>query len=455
MKYHIASVFLMLGFVLLFWGSTSTFESTFQTSQQVDGPDSIDYQMDYLQPSITPVASTQMRIDYKGVLIVCEVVPIEVNPENEWRRVPWTGGINQQPQARVFQVYEVPVYRPDRDRVVFKITLKNKQDRVLKLVEAPIVMMIDGNQYELPEDVYVEWNNAMVIKGFQKEYTLQGPTFEQLQEARKIYLSINDVPVEYDQAGTVLEKKNFEWNFDCGVTQVQREIRLPVTYEPRKLQYSATWQGWEVVVQTEPSFLPVFGYDPELGDYRPFPNKTSSKEPNKYMAYNKETKIFYPIRIEYRGRMYDIYPMEGENLREQSMKVEVDFSQSPPTLKGGVWGIRPEDFPKKKANPDQTMISDYSVYEKALIGTWIYRTSEGRISMVTYSADHTFSTRFNGIDYLSGEWAVSKNVVSGTYTSVLSEKKSEFENTIVYFRQDEFQLIDGGTKKALTCYRTE
>lgn len=523
MKQHLLSLIALFFIGILFWGSSGskTFTETLDSYESISRPKTTQHQVDYQVPSVTPSPGVEMNIEYKGVLIRCEIIPIQVTTQEKIQEIAVPVEASQYPQLDMFQIKKIPTYSTSRNNLLFKITLTNRQDRVLKLVDAPIVMLIDGDQYQLSEEVYVDWNNAMVIKGFTKEFTLMGPAFDRLTTVQKIYLSINDVPVEYDKAGNVLEKKNFDWTFDCETRRVQKSITIPLTYETRsakrescnvcsgngslstscavcggdgkvgdnnqtacfscggdgkkskactscnsqgfhyrpqspeqRIESSVTWNGWEVEVDSKPERLQVYGYKPKIGQYQAFGRMSNSGEEYQYWATATNANQIFPLKINYGGKMYSFYPFSGEDLAQRSYKVEIDFTQNPPAIKDGFWGLAPEDIPVEKEIPDRTEV-DNADWQNELPGVWVYSGIGGNRMLAIYE-EETVKFYAQGIEWSGGTWEIQGDEIVYTLTSKTGGSGVEQRrSSITDFKKDVFISVDGKTGLRLTMYRAE
>lgn len=186
----------------------------------------------YSVPIITPTSQTKQKQTKGGVVVSCEVVPFVIeNAMTETESVSYA-----RPNNTAFDVYEIakiPSIKISPNEVNFIIRIRNNQDRVLKLVDVPIVYIADGIQYSIPEGFLKDWNNSLVVKGFEKEFPIIGPNTASLMNTKVLYISVNDVPISYDKAGNVTQKENFEWFFDCTLKQQSVTGQLSYTYEER------------------------------------------------------------------------------------------------------------------------------------------------------------------------------------------------------------------------------
>lgn len=163
-----------------------------------------------------------------GVSVFCELVPFDIErTEHQERNITYS----DVPGYDIYEVAKEPVYIINPDEPQFKIRVKNNQDRVLKLIDVPIILIVDGIQTSIPTDHLIEWQSALIVKGFEKEFMLLGPELGTLLNAKVIYIAIHDVPVLYDQAGNVSRKENFEWTFYLKKDEVPKQDKIVYAYE--------------------------------------------------------------------------------------------------------------------------------------------------------------------------------------------------------------------------------
>lgn len=238
MKKQLITVLALGASALLFWASNSTsrISKTYETRQEIERPTTsgATHPVRYEVPVIEPEAGTPQRQSKGGVEVWCEVAPPQISKTTRTERRPvYVSKSEYDSHLDVFRVASYPEYQLDFVQAQFKITVFNKQDRVLKLIDVPVVMLIDGDQFQISDENYVTWRNAMIVKGFNKEIFLPGPDLERVRTAKSIYVSVNDVPISYDKAGNVIEKQNFEWRFSARVEQRTENVPITYTYETR------------------------------------------------------------------------------------------------------------------------------------------------------------------------------------------------------------------------------
>jgi hypothetical protein len=106
----------------------------------------------------------------------------------------------------------------------------------LKLVDVPIILIVDGTQTSIPDDALVGWKAALIVKGFEKEFSINGPTVSQLLESNVLYIAVHDVPILYDQAGNITRKDNFEWTFQIKKEEVSKNDKILYSYDKEPVE---------------------------------------------------------------------------------------------------------------------------------------------------------------------------------------------------------------------------
>ncbi len=178
-------------------------------------------------PKVELLPGTKQLLVKEGVTISCEVVPFSAK-RTEAKKTSITYADPNTPGFDVYETVATPVYSIKPDECQFKIRIKNNQDRVLKLIEMPIVLIVEGVQTSIQEKRLVEWKAALVIPGFEKEFEINVP--KPKEETKSMYIGVYDVPILYDQAGNIKQKENFEWTFQLTKQEISRQDRIVYTY---------------------------------------------------------------------------------------------------------------------------------------------------------------------------------------------------------------------------------
>jgi hypothetical protein len=235
---HLSSFGVLFVSIMLFVGSSSTKDLsyndiTYKNPRQNAGLR--DTTISYELPVIKPDKQTKQVQNKGGVTVTCEVNEFSVDKTFKTdRKATFADG--NSPNSDVFETIKRPSVFVNPDNITFKITVKNNQDRTLKLIEVPIVLIVDGVQYTIPNDYLIDWKNALIVKGFSKEYFVKGPQTSTLKNAKVIYLSINDIPTSLDKAGNILSKDNFEWYFECSLENKSTIEKNEYSYETTPIE---------------------------------------------------------------------------------------------------------------------------------------------------------------------------------------------------------------------------
>ncbi len=205
-------------------------QKTYQNTQKSDET----VQVQYTLPVVKPAAKTTQEQTKGGVTISVEVLSFSAHlMEEEEENVAYK--IPAQADYDVFEIRKTPYYRVSPENIRFKIRIRNREDVPLKLSEVGFALIIDGTQWSFPSTHLEEWNKGLILSGFEKEYFVDGPQLDGLVNAQVVYLFLNGVPVSYDKAGNVTEKKNFEWFFECSSTEVTKEEEVHYEYVSRPI----------------------------------------------------------------------------------------------------------------------------------------------------------------------------------------------------------------------------
>jgi hypothetical protein len=228
---HLYSLLTLVFFAFLFYASTEVhrIQST-QIQYEQTQKQAFHTTLSYNLPVITLAPQTQQTQKKDGVTISCSITPFQLDSSIHRSAPTLTYADPDNPDFDVYETENRPTYTVIPDAVEFSITVKNSQDRIIKLNEVAVVSVVDGIQYSLSRADMEEWNGGLVVKGFDKSYAVHGPKLSTLGNAKVIYLSVNDVPVLYDSAGNVKKKENFEWFFQVGATPVVKDAVVSYDY---------------------------------------------------------------------------------------------------------------------------------------------------------------------------------------------------------------------------------
>jgi hypothetical protein len=230
-KRHIYTALILFLFAVLLFACTevkhiSTTETTYTNTHKQSGNVDVSYKL----PLIKPTGKTEQSQTKGGVIITAEIVPFTATV-NYKRESNITYADPDQPGYDVYEVSNTPYYIVAPNNIQFRIRIRNNEQVPLKLSEVGFALIIDGVQWSFPQGYLDEWNKGLILTGFDKEYTINGPDLSGLYNAQVVYLFLNGVPTSYDDAGNIKKKDNFEWYFECKTQEVQKQEQKTYTYE--------------------------------------------------------------------------------------------------------------------------------------------------------------------------------------------------------------------------------
>jgi len=130
--------------------------------------------------------------------------------------------------------------------VKFKISIRNNGERILKLRDVALTVISDGKAIATPGQNTLEWKTGMILKNDEYSFVIDGPSKFLINETKLLGITIYDVPTQYDLAGTVTRKDNFEWFYkiDENVTHTFLDsITFKYSYIPVRKEYCNKCNG--------------------------------------------------------------------------------------------------------------------------------------------------------------------------------------------------------------------
>lgn len=235
-KKHIFSAITLAAFALLFWASAaqkpivriSSTDVLYEEVSRNTAP--TPYEVTYEIPALKAVEQTKQDQVKGGVTVSCEVTPFEAVKTMYEEKETVTADPNK-PGYDIFKVGTKARYEVKPDEVWFNIRIKNNQDRILKLKDVAIVMLVDGVAYNIPDEAKQDWVGGMLVKGFEKTQRIRGPKISGLATDKIVYVSVNDVPTAYNAAGDVTKKENFEWYYQVAREKVKKQEVIEYSYQ--------------------------------------------------------------------------------------------------------------------------------------------------------------------------------------------------------------------------------
>jgi len=221
----------LIVFTLLFWASAgvkslSTTEKTYADTHKKSDSITISYKL----PIIIPTGKTTQSQTKGGVIITAEIIPFSATLSNKKEKTI-TYADPDKPGYDVYEVVNAPEFKVSPDNIQFNIRIRNNEQVPLKLSEVGFALIIDGVQWSFPQGYLDDWNKGLILTGFDKEYTINGPDLSGLYSAQVVYLFLNGVPISYDEAGNIKKKDNFQWYFECKTEEVKKKELRNYTYE--------------------------------------------------------------------------------------------------------------------------------------------------------------------------------------------------------------------------------
>lgn len=220
------------GLSMLFAGcdTVQRLHTTQRTYVDTQKHSAVDTTISFTLPSVKPAAKTTHSVTKGGVTISTEIIPFTLERLNKESRTI-TYADPGKPGYDVYEVANTPHYKVTPEDINFKIRIRNNESVPLKLSEIGFALIVDGTQWSFPTGYLDDWNKGIILTGFEKDYLVKGPQLAGLNNAKVVYIFLNGVPTEYDQAGVVKKKDNFEWYFECRSEQIQKQDQINYTYQ--------------------------------------------------------------------------------------------------------------------------------------------------------------------------------------------------------------------------------
>ncbi len=228
------SFVLIIVFAVLFQacgvGKHTIIEKKYQDIRKKDKDITVSYKL----PVIKTTGGTTQQQTKGGVTISVEIVPFKAtrnvnrNEKATYADPNLTGYDN-------YEISNTPSYTVTPKNIQFKIRIRNNEQVPLKLSEVGFALIIDGTQWSFPTSYLADWRKGLILTGFDKEYTIQGPQLDGLYNAQAIYLLLNGVPVSHNNAGSITKKSNFKWYFQAQMETVEKTERETFTYKTKRI----------------------------------------------------------------------------------------------------------------------------------------------------------------------------------------------------------------------------
>jgi hypothetical protein len=187
----------------------------------------------YVVPVLDPVQKDS-ETQEKGQMVI-QTVPVPVMPQRttvrSCRRIG-SGNLlanvidsknepRSEYEVRLTPAYEVP------DALRFKILVTNRTSQVVKLESAVLRFKVDEQEYAHPEGI----SEAVLTPGEKKEFSAGTPSWRTFPSNATLLFGIYGVPTEFDAAGTVTKRENFEWAFKFNSQEKAEDAEVAVSSE--------------------------------------------------------------------------------------------------------------------------------------------------------------------------------------------------------------------------------
>lgn len=228
MKQHLPAFAFTAILIALIAGCTVTPVSQTTTSYVQFKKTEKDTAMSYILPVIEPTVTTKQSQTKGDITITAELVPFTVTQSfNQTRALTYS----DKSSYDIYEVTNTPVYSITPNQVQFKIRVRNNSVKVLRLIGIGVGLIIDGKSISFDDAGMRSWNSGLVLSGFEQEYLFKGPYLDALQNPKAVFLTIQDVPVIYNQASGISKTENFEWFFECKTEPIVKHDKITYSYD--------------------------------------------------------------------------------------------------------------------------------------------------------------------------------------------------------------------------------
>ena len=177
--------------------------------------------------TVSPLKETPQLQKEGSVSISAEIVRFSLNTATKSvKRLVASDNV----EFDKYEISERPAYTITPENIVFNIRVMNGGKRILKLRDVALMFQVDDDVISLKDEGYEDWVNGLILPGKQKSFEINGPSIKTLPDSCLVGIYLYDIPVSYDQAGTILKKQNFEWFFQYSITQSPQQFRVNYDY---------------------------------------------------------------------------------------------------------------------------------------------------------------------------------------------------------------------------------
>lgn len=130
---------------------------------------------------------------------------------------PFGADLNMPQGASPYEETTEPQLEPKPNRLAYLLKINNKLNRVFRGA-GTVVQFNDGTKLVAVDQAgYQQFTGAIVPPRSEKQVIVYGPPLDQVADKTTVGLFLYDVVTAVNEAGTVIEKQNYEWYFDFSV----------------------------------------------------------------------------------------------------------------------------------------------------------------------------------------------------------------------------------------------
>lgn len=129
------------------------------------------------------------------------------------------------------QEEKLNILRVIPSKLTLSVTIQNQMERVFRGEGAVVQFLVDESIEDVEESQYLDLIEILIPPGGERQIQIQGPSVGALQEGSTISLKLFDVVTSIDQAGNILRRDNFEWNFRVQQATIRRTLSTIVSRE--------------------------------------------------------------------------------------------------------------------------------------------------------------------------------------------------------------------------------
>lgn len=128
-----------------------------------------------------------------------------------------------------YEVKAVPYVVVEPDRITFKVKVRNRLSKILKLESAIFKFTINGEEKTIDEAYYKKFQQGTLTPNADKEFVVEGPDWRSVPNDAVLSLQIFEIQVAKDAAGNTTQTGNFEWNFKVNRTTKSESATVDIS----------------------------------------------------------------------------------------------------------------------------------------------------------------------------------------------------------------------------------